>query len=165
MRKIETSRLTLREPMKEDAVVLGALWLDKKVRSYLGGVIPKEQIPEKIELLLSHWRHHHFGLWVVCDKDTLQIMGLCGPHRSDDGIEISYMFFPVFWGKGFATESLIASIDYCFSLLDIESIIAITQKANTNSCALLQRLRFKHIKDFIRYDDLQSIYSINKKAW
>lgn len=165
MKKIETTRLMLREPLEKDSIILGSLWQNEIVRAFLGGILSKEQVLEKIEQLQLHWKDHNFGLWVVCDKNTMQIMGLCGPHYSDDGVEISYMFLPEFWRKGFATEALIASVDYCFSTLDIELLIVITQKANISSCSLLEKARFKHIKDFERFNALQSMYGLTKAEW
>ncbi|MBS0289763.1 MAG: GNAT family N-acetyltransferase [Proteobacteria bacterium] len=162
---IETARLVLREPLKEDAVILGYLWLNEIVRAFLGGTIENEQVLEKINNLLLHWQRYKFGLWVICEKGTHEVTGLCGPHYSNDGIEISYMFFAKFWGKGFATEAVKTTIDYCFDKLNIESLIAITQKANIKSCSLLEKLRLRHIKDFDRYNAVQSLYKITKKEW
>ena len=62
---IETTRLSLRRPIKEDISMLENLWRDEKVREFLGGIIPDEAIRQKIVALQTHWDLHQFGQWVV----------------------------------------------------------------------------------------------------
>ncbi len=79
---------------------------------------------------------HQFGQLAVYEKGSNKLIGLCGLHHSDDGIEISYMFFPEFWGKGFAREAILASVDYGFNEwlagqeLNKTNVIEINKMAN-----------------------------------
>lgn len=125
------TRIQLRRPTNEDALILRGLWVDEKVRQYLGGAISNEKIDEKIQSLQDHWVRHGFGQWSVIDEKSNELVGLCGLHHSDDGIELSYMFFPTSSGQGLAREASQASIEFGFNTLSLDKIIAITQEANT----------------------------------
>ncbi len=158
----ETRHLLLRRPTNEDTLPLKKLWRDEKVREFLGGIVSDEIIDGKIIDLQNHWDLYQFGLCVVYERISNQITGLCGLHHSEDGIEISYMFFPEFWGRGLGREAVAATIDYGFKTLEIKRIIAITQEANTRSCQLLNSAGMNHIKSFTRYNAMQCLYELSK---
>ena len=164
--EIETMRLYMRRPFNADTLALEKLWRNEKVRKYLGGIVaPDELITQKISFLQNQWDLHQFGLWTVFEKSANQITGLCGLYYSDDGVEISYMFFPQYWGKGLAREAVIASINYGFKTLKMERIIAITQVANSKSCQLLNKIGMSHTSSFIRFNALQCLYQITQNDW
>jgi [ribosomal protein S5]-alanine N-acetyltransferase len=156
------TRIQLRRPTYEDALILRGLWMDEKVRQYLGGAISNEMIDEKIQSLQDHWVQHGFGQWSVLDKKGNEVIGLCGLHRSDDGIELSYMFFPSSWGRGLAREAAQASIEFGFNTLNLDKIIAITQEANTRSISLLEKIGMNLIDRFRRFDANQCLYEIRR---
>ena len=157
---IETPRLSFFRPTNQDISTLENLWRDKKVREFLGGVVSDDIIQQKMTQLQNHWDLHQFGQWAVFEKSSNKLIGLCGLHHSDDGIEISYMFFPQFWGNGFAREAILASVDYGFHSLKIETIIAITQAANIKSCQLLNKIGMKHINNFERFNATQCLFEL-----
>jgi ribosomal-protein-alanine N-acetyltransferase len=104
--EIETARLFLTKPTDNDFIILENLWRNEQVRKFLGGTLDDEMINHRIADLREHWQRHNFGQLVVYEKASNLIIGLCGLHNSDDGIEISYMFFPESWGKSFASEAV-----------------------------------------------------------
>lgn len=157
----ETSRLFLCRPTQENFLVIENLWRDEKVRQFLGGIVSDDVIKNKIVELQNHWNLYNFGLCIVFEKISKQIIGLCGLHHSEDGIELSYMFFSQFWGKGFASEAAIASLDYGFHILKIDKIIAITQKANIRSGQLLNKIGMKCIHSFERFGATQCLFALN----
>ena len=157
---IETSRLCLCRPNSQDISILENLWRDEKIREFLGGIVSDDIIQQKIIALQNHWDLHQFGQWAAIEKSSKKLIGLCGLHYSDDAIEISYMFFPAFWGNGFASEAVLACLDYGFNTLKIESIIAITQAANIKSCQLLNKVGMKHINNFERFNATQCMFEL-----
>ncbi|KJV55109.1 acetyltransferase family protein [Orientia chuto str. Dubai] len=160
---IETPRLLLRRPINDDMLIAENLWRDEKVREFLGGIISDDLIKQKVVELQNHWDLYQFGLCVVFDKSAKKITGICGLHHSEDGIELSYMFFSEFWGKGFAREAVTLCIDYGFNTLKFNKIIAITQEANIKSCQLLQMIGMVHIKSFERFNAQQCLFTIHNK--
>ena len=160
---IETPRLLLRRPTNDDMLIAENLWLDEKVRQFLGGIISDDLIKQKAVELQNHWDLYQFGQCVVFDKTAKKIIGLCGLHHSKDGIELSYMFFAECWKNGFAREAATACIDYGFNTLKFNKIIAITQEANIKSCQLLQMIGMEHIKSFERFNAQQCLFIIHNK--
>lgn len=157
---IETAKLILRKPEPSDFLHLVHLWKNEAVRKYLGGVVNDGMVNARIKSIQNHWESMGFGLCTVLSKNTQQIIGICGLHHSEDGIEISYMFFPEWWGKGLAYEAITASLDYGFLHLNIGKIIAITQEANSRSCSLLEEVGMSLTDTFIRYDEKQCLYEL-----
>lgn len=162
---IETARLFIRQPTINDFLLLKNLWGDEHVRKFIGGIIPDDLIAQKISALQEHWDLHQFGLCTVFEKYANEIAGLCGLHYSDDGIELSYMFFPRFWGQGLAYEAAIANITYGFKILQLKRIIAITQAENTKSCLLLKKAGMNYLSSFERFNAIQNLYEIAQDEW
>lgn len=162
---IETARLLLNKVCEADFLQLAGLWKNKTVRKYLGGTIPDYLINERLKVIENHWSKNGFGQWAVSIKSTNQITGICGFHHSEDGIEITYMFFPEWWGKGIAYEAVIASLSYGFMNLNFEKIIAITQQANHRSRHLLEKSGMKCVKFFNRFNAQQCLYEALKCAY
>ena len=166
MMNMETPQLLFRRPTERDALIISNLWKDEQVRAFLGGIVLNNAINEKITAIQHHWNQYQFGFFAVVEKNNKEIIGICGPHHSEEeNIEISYMFFPQFWGKGFAQESVIVTIDYCFKILNLETLIAITQEANRRSCRLLEKIGMKHTNSFERFDAIQRKYKVLKNEW
>ena len=163
---IETPRLLLYRPTNDDMLILENLWRDERVRKFLGGIISDDRIKQKVVELQNHWDQYQFGRCAVFDKVAKKIIGLCGLHHSEDfkdGIELSYIFFPEFWKKGFAREAAKACIDYGFHTLKLKQIIAITQKANIKSRQLLQTIGMEYIRSFELFNAQQCMYTIDNK--
>ncbi len=167
MTLLETLRLAFHRPTPAHTPVLRDLWHDEQVRRYLGGVVSEEVIDGKIDRLHLHWEQAGFGEWVVREKETGQITGLCGLHSAhlEDGIEISYMFFPAFWGRGLSSEATRASLDHGLRTLALERIVAITQQANLASCRMLENIGMRHTATFVQFAATQHHYEITREEW
>ena len=72
------------------------------------------------------------------------------------------MFFPKFWGNGFAKEAIKAIIHYGFNTLKVDEIIAITQEANIRSCQLLKKIGMVHLNSFERYNAKQCLFKLKR---
>jgi ribosomal-protein-alanine N-acetyltransferase len=159
---VETIHLSLRRPTSEDALILKDLWRNEKIREFLGGTLPEDAIAEKIAALQAHWDRYGFGLWSVWKKNSEWLIGLCGLHHTEDGLELSYLFFPEYWGQGLARETVHASLNYGFTVLKQNAIISITQEANLGSCHLLGAVGMKLIHKFNRFNALQCLYKLHQ---
>ncbi|GCE30113.1 hypothetical protein KDA_55970 [Dictyobacter alpinus] len=147
---------------------MGGLWRDKQVRQYLGGVVSEEIVEKKLQWLQMHWDQAGFGQWTVYEKATGQIVGLCGlhhAHHTGDGIELSYEFYPAFWGKGIATEAAQTCLTQGFEQLGLERILVITQEANTASCRLAEKLGMRKIDRRWEWEAWQSIYELTREKF
>lgn len=158
--QLETNRLLLKEPTKDDLVELSKLWQNVQARKFLGGTIPEKEIQKKISELSDYWGKYGFGMYAVFLKPDLKIIGLCGFRDSgnEPDVELGYIFFPEFWGRGLATEAVLACLNEGFNKLNFKRIVAITQAANQASCHLLEKVGMTHARDLYLFNERQRFY-------
>lgn len=157
---INTKRMVLRPVETADESVLIKLWMDKDVRKYLGGTISRTKAVQRVKEYTGKE-----GFFCVTERESGKIIGLCSldKYRTGD-IEVSYQFFPEYWGKGFAGEAIKYVIAWGFKNMDLDHIIAVTQKKNVRSRNLLKKLGMIEVDEFIEFSEPQVMYSINNSA-
>lgn len=165
IQRIETERLLLTRPRREDETQLSGLWRNEQVRQYLGGVVNEDIIEKKLAQMQEHWNQAGFGQWAVYEKATGQLAGLCGLHPSSQGVELSYMFYPAFWGKGIATEASRACLAHGFERFDLARVFVVTQEANAASCHLAERLGMRQVDRRWQWQAWQRIYELTREEW
>lgn len=144
----ETERLILRKFLISDADEFYSLNSDLEVLKFTGDV-PFSSIKEA-ELFLNNYSDYKingFGRWAVILKETNKFLGWCGLKLNEENIvDLGFRFFRNEWGKGFATESSIASLNYGFTNLNINEIFGRTSIENIASKRVLEKIGMKFIK-------------------
>lgn len=80
--------------------------------------------------------------WKVLEKETGKFVGLTGMFLSNDKFKMAefyYKFFPEFWGKGFATETAKALINFGFTKYNLHRIEAGVATENMASIRVLEK--------------------------
>ena len=145
---IETERIILRELDDLDLNALAEIYADPEVMRFVGNgsVLNREQTAKSISNWKKYYERFKFGNWATVEKDTSEFIGLCGlswlPDNSD--IEVSYLFSKPSWGKGFATETAKAILDYGFNNLGLKRIVALVYPENSTSIHVIEKLGMKH---------------------
>ena len=89
----------------------------------------------------SDYRINGFGRWAVISKDSGNFLGWCGLKLNEEElIDLGFRFFQREWGKGYATESANATLNYGFSKLDLDEIIGRSSAANKASISVLEKI-------------------------
>ena len=93
---------------------------------------------------LSHWAEAEEPYFAVTRRTDGVLLGVVdiAPYHEPGQLELSYMFLPQYWGQGYAYDSIRCVLDYCRDELHLTQIVSETQKQNTRSCNLLQRLGY-----------------------
>ena len=169
MTAFETTRLISRRLEKADIPALVALWTDEDVTRHLGGPRDPERVERTLETELTEGQADDLGLWPVIEKSTGELIGDCGLLRKDvDGkpeIELNYVIAKKAWGRGYATEVAAAIMDYAFTELGCQRLIALIDPANAASERVAIKLGLRYEKDTLRPGGMQrKLYTLSRGA-
>ena len=171
---VETQRLILRELEYVDAKDLFEMDADPAVHLYIENkpVKSMNEITDVIEMIKGQYEINGIARWAVVNKLTNECIGWSGLKFFNHPLnnycnfyELGYRFKKRHWGKGFATESSIAVVDYGFKHLNVDSIFAITHPQNVNSKKVLFKLGFDYKETFDYEGDPTDWFELTKKVW
>lgn len=164
----KTNRLILRELTPDDAEDFYNLNADPEVMKYTGDAAFTSIEESRVFLEnYSDYRKNGYGRWAVLLRENNEFLGWCGLKLNEENlVDLGYRFFRKHWGKGFATESAKAALEFGFEKLQLDEIIGRSAKANTASIKVLEKLKMQFWKE----DDCKGIsdsvyYRIKKSEW
>jgi ribosomal-protein-alanine N-acetyltransferase len=171
---VETDRLIIRELTPEDADGIFELDSDPEVHLYLGNnpIGTVEQAAEAIQFIRQQYINNGIGRWAVIEKSTNKFIGWTGlklmketVNNHNNYYDLGYRLIKKYWGKGYATETAIASLAYGFNELKLSEIFAMADVQNIGSDSVLKKAGLKFIETF--YDDniLHNWYRITHEEW
>ena len=151
---LETKRLKLRYQRHSDIETLVNIWANTEVTKYIGQ-------PRKRDFLLNEFKKsaeipkaEKYDLWVVIEKESEKVIGHCGyiDKQIEGNIEIdlTYIFSPDVWGKGYATEIAQALKNYAFNDIGINRLIALIHPENIASANVARKIGMKIEKQIVR---------------
>lgn len=156
--EIETERLILRDMRLTDLDGMFELDSDPEVHKYLGNkpVKTKEESRRIIEGVLKQYKERGIGRWAAIEKETGEFIGWSGIRLNTEYnmngftkyYDVGYRLIKRFWGKGYATESGKAAIDYAFNTLKLQEIYATTEMGNEASHNALLKIGLDYVEDF-----------------
>ena len=161
---LKTERLYLREFEKEDGFHFFQLNNNPDVIKYTGdsAFVSLEDATCFIENY-KDYQLNGFGRWAVCLKENDEFIGWCGlklePAKKE--IDIGFRFYKKYWGKSYATEAALASIEYGFSTLKIKEIVGRAYKENIASIKVLEKCNMIFKKEFLYDQKAAVLYTIN----
>lgn len=176
---LETERLVLRDWREEDAEPFIRHTNTPAVMRWLGGVQTEEVARQAILGRVMRWqRERGFTFWVVERKADGALLGFCGLKLADtegspiEGeYEVGWRLREDAWGRGYAKEAAMASLDHAFGALGAERVVAVTYKENEPSWGLMERLGMKRREDLDfddpRFPELNPtiVYSLAREDW
>jgi RimJ/RimL family protein N-acetyltransferase len=145
---IETGRLILRDWGETDIAPFIRHTNTEAVMQWLGGVQAEAALAETIRARMMRWQEERgFTFWVVERKADGELLGFCGIKIADtagspiEGVhEVGWRLREDAWGRGYAKEAAIASLDHAFEALGAPRVVAITFAQNVPSWGLMERL-------------------------
>lgn len=174
MRKsIETPRLLMREIVVADAPAMFELDSDPEVNRFLGNrpVTSMGQIYEIIDFIRKQYEENGIGRWAVILKETNEFIGWSGLKLDKDKngygqfYDLGYRFMPKFWGKGYATETAKAFVEFGFNDMKLEKICGHTMFGNTDSANVLQKAGLKFTGTFEYEAETCKWFEIDRSMW
>ena len=147
MTQLETARLILRPPCREDYDPWLAFGADAEVQRHLGGVLPPALVWRSICTMAGGWAIDGFSMFSVIEKATGRWVGRLGPWMPDGwpGPEVGWAIVRDCWGKGYAPEGAIAATNWAFDNLGWTNVIHSIDPANTSSQAVARKLGSRNL--------------------
>ena len=171
---IETPRLVLRDMLPEDVDAMFELDSDPEVVRYIGikPVTNKEEVAAMIEFVRRQYEENGIGRWVAVEKAGGQVIGWSGlkfitkPENNQNHFyDVGYRLLRKHWGKGYATESAKAALQYGFEVMKLNEIIGTVHAENVASQNVLKKCGLKYIEDFMHDDFKCHWMKITKQEW
>jgi RimJ/RimL family protein N-acetyltransferase len=142
--RVVTPRLVLRGLKEEDFETYAVMMADPVITRYLGDGQPLNRADSwrQLATFLGHWALRGYGVWGVEHRETGAFMGRVGCLNPEGwpGFEIGYTLDRPFWGQGFATEAVRASLNYARTVCRQDRVISIIRPANLPSIRVAERL-------------------------
>jgi HAD superfamily hydrolase (TIGR01509 family) len=143
---LQTDRLFLRELSLEDVEAYCDIANRSGVREYLMDYCNEVAVEiEKHRAYIKNIYHFYgYGLWGIYTKEANRLIGRCGieykEHNNEGVYELSYLLDPDYQGQGYASEAVLATIQYGFNQLGITKITAFIEQNNIRSQQLVKRI-------------------------
>ena len=140
--QIETARLLLRQPRLADLDRWAEFMSDAEAARHIGGVQPRAVVWRALATMAGAWALQGFAMFSVFEKDSGLWVGRLGPWCPEGwpGTEVGWGIRREYWGRGYATEGAIASIDWAFEELGWQEVIHTIAPGNHGSQQVARRL-------------------------
>lgn len=180
---IKTKRLILRQWCDEDLEPFAKLNADPKVREYFPGILSRGESDASVKLMSNHIEKCGWGFWAASLIETGEFIGMIGLedvyfsapfNKFTPAVEIGWRIAFSHWGKGYATEGALASLQYAFESLNLNEVVSFTTLKNMRSRQVMKRIGMHHDpKDDFDHPKLPEghslrrhvLYCINKIDW
>jgi RimJ/RimL family protein N-acetyltransferase len=138
---IHTERLLLRPYRLEDFQHLLALYQTERA-AFIGGRLAPKQVWDGFMNCVGQWDILGFGGWAVEERASGALVGEVAVHRPVDypEIELGWLLFDGFEGRGYAHEAAATARNWAFSELGLSSIVSYIDRDNARSIRLAERL-------------------------
>lgn len=173
---LKTKRLTLRPLTISDRdSMVDTIMSDRDVMEWLPGSDEAITLEGQREVASAYikdftepWDELGFGIFAACIRDIElgpagTFIGYCGfisGQIDGAGPELAYAIGKSMWGKGLATESVIACLDWIFIRPRISRVYAATDKENKSSRRVMEKVGMRHKKNVDLYDSVAKGYGL-----
>lgn len=148
----ETERLSFRAIRENELSALLEIYCDDEVMRF----IPNSKILWTRENLLEKYEKANvnydsgFGIFAVISKENKQLIGEAGFFNSFENLvqlELGYILNSDCWGKGFGTEICKGLIEYGFSKLKLQKMVARMYQENLASEQVSKKCGMTKVKE------------------
>jgi [ribosomal protein S5]-alanine N-acetyltransferase len=170
--RLETARLVIRSFESRDAEAWVAMVNDPEVVRFLppGPAPTMETFADLIERRHAMEREIGYTMWAVDDKTTGTFVGQCGIRPVDEGagpeIDLAYHYTTASWGRGYATEAVIAVLAHGLGPVGLDRIMAVAMAENIGSWRVMEKagLRYQGRVNYFGLEGLKK-YVAERDWW
>jgi RimJ/RimL family protein N-acetyltransferase len=147
--RIDTGRLILRPPGREDFEAWAGMMSDADHVRHIGGAQPRSVVWRGLMSMVGMWASEGFAMFSVIEKSSGRWIGRIGPWSPEGwpGTEVGWSLVRDACGRGYAVEAAAAAMDWAVDTLGWDTIIHTIAPENDASKAVARRLgsRFLHM--------------------
>ena len=180
---IETERLYLRQWQSSDFAIFAKMNADPEVMKYFPKLLSatvSDIIATKCQQLI---KDNGWGFWALslkdCSENSDAFIGFVGLNQTHADmsfapcVEIAWRLRKGFWGRGYATEAARASLDFAFTKLALDEVVAFTAMINQRSQLIMERIGMTDTQDSFYHPALNPdhplaehvLYKITQQQW
>lgn len=139
---IETPRLILKVPTLAEFEPWCAYMADEESSRYIGKTQPPAVVWRSMCSIIGAWHAEGFAMFSAFEKSSGRWIGRLGPWAPHGwpGNEVGWGVIRDVWGKGYAFEGALASMDFAVDVLGWTDIIHSIHPDNVASQKLAMRL-------------------------
>ncbi len=143
--QLKTQRLRLRQWQESDLEPFADMNADEEVMKFFPSTYDREETRQAIQKYSERITENGWGFWAAQRLEDCAFVGIIGLHRVDDlplgdSVEVGWRLARSCWGLGYATEGAFACLDFAFTKIQLEEVVAITTLNNRKSQAVMTRL-------------------------
>lgn len=160
----QSQTIIIREFVPGEELLLIDLFNDDEVTRYLPACSPELSV-KMFNTALEDYSKGLLSRWGIFSTQDNDFIGMCLARNFTENpaqIEIGYTLNKKYWGKGIATEVNKALTQYCFTYIDTQEVVAITDLDNIGSQKVLEKLGFERLNNLIRNEDEFAYFKIEK---
>lgn len=135
---------------------------DARMMALLGGPRSTRETEAYLEANLAHWSEHGFGIWILRDPVSSQVIGRAGLRHlrveEAEEVELAYALFPDWWGRGLATDAARACVTIGREWLGLPSVVALVRPANLASRRVLEKAALVREREVTHGDEPHLLY-------
>ncbi|WP_428927822.1 GNAT family N-acetyltransferase [Marinibacterium sp. SX1] len=155
---IDTARTRLRPHVLSD---MEAFWdfFQSPRAEYVDGPSTRTHLWYGFASETGSWALCGHGGWAIETRDGALAGQVCisqPPHFPE--LELGWILFDGFEGRGLAFEAASAARDYAFAALGVPTLVSYIDRRNTRSCHLAERLGAVVDPEAKSYDDADVVY-------
>ncbi|HWQ97619.1 MAG TPA: GNAT family N-acetyltransferase [Clostridia bacterium] len=144
---LETDNLILRKMSPDDKDDFFAIRSDEKMHLFTDTRPDQDvsQTEQYLNRMISGVEEHRWIIWTLEHRELHHVIGSIGIWNFNEAqttAELSYGIAPDFQGKGYMKEALSRVITFAVDELRLDALEAYTERENTPSRKLLERLHF-----------------------
>jgi RimJ/RimL family protein N-acetyltransferase len=143
---LRTERTILREWTDDDLEPFARLNADPEVMRWFPKTLTRAESDDMAARIRRSLADDGWGLWALEVPGVSSFCGFVGlnPVRFEvhfaPATEIGWRLDRPWWGRGYATESARAVVDFSFGDLGLDEIVSMTTTGNVRSRAVMERL-------------------------
>ncbi len=153
--QLVTERLILRPWRDSDRAPFVTMNADPLVMTYFASPMTPEESEETIARFQAAYDRDGFGFLTAELRSTGAFAGIIGaqtmrdviPNIPQPAVEIGWRLPRAFHGQGLATEGARATVDFCFSTLNLKEVVAVTALGNDASRRVMEKLGMTYRPD------------------